>query len=320
MLGAILMIGADTLARTIVAPAEMPIGILTAAVGAPFFLADPAAATRADRTMSAILQRRRGLDAIGDARLVDGVDLDIPAARWSRSSARTAPANRRCCACCPATCARRAGSVQLRGRDIARLSAARTGARIARCCRSMFSVTFPFTVEEIVEMGAGERSRARVTAAGRCRAATKSGSTPFRDRQLPTLSGGEQQRAHFARVLVQLACGEAMHGPGVLLLDEPTSSLDLRHQIDLVESARRRAQSRHRRDRDPARPQPRHALCRPHRAAAPRPPRRRRRPPLDHHLRRIRELFEVDVAIRHTDDGVPYLLPQTMQPAAVGRQ
>ena len=39
LLGAILMTGADMLARTIVAPAEMPIGILTAAVGAPFFLA-----------------------------------------------------------------------------------------------------------------------------------------------------------------------------------------------------------------------------------------------------------------------------------------
>jgi iron complex transport system permease protein len=37
-LGAILLVGADTLARTIVAPAEMPIGILTAAVGAPVFL------------------------------------------------------------------------------------------------------------------------------------------------------------------------------------------------------------------------------------------------------------------------------------------
>jgi iron complex transport system permease protein len=37
-LGAILMIGADTMARSIVAPAEMPIGILTAAVGAPIFL------------------------------------------------------------------------------------------------------------------------------------------------------------------------------------------------------------------------------------------------------------------------------------------
>jgi iron complex transport system permease protein len=39
VLGAVLLTGADTLARTIVAPAEMPIGILTAAIGAPFFLA-----------------------------------------------------------------------------------------------------------------------------------------------------------------------------------------------------------------------------------------------------------------------------------------
>lgn len=37
-LGAAMLVGADTLARTIVAPAEMPIGILTAAVGAPIFL------------------------------------------------------------------------------------------------------------------------------------------------------------------------------------------------------------------------------------------------------------------------------------------
>lgn len=37
--GAILLLGADTVARTIAAPAEVPIGILTAVVGAPFFLA-----------------------------------------------------------------------------------------------------------------------------------------------------------------------------------------------------------------------------------------------------------------------------------------
>ena len=37
--GAVLLVGADTIARTLVAPAEMPIGILTAAIGAPFFLA-----------------------------------------------------------------------------------------------------------------------------------------------------------------------------------------------------------------------------------------------------------------------------------------
>ncbi|MHA7776700.1 FecCD family ABC transporter permease [Roseibium sp. M-1] len=38
LLGALMLLGADTLARTIVAPAEMPIGIITAFAGAPFFL------------------------------------------------------------------------------------------------------------------------------------------------------------------------------------------------------------------------------------------------------------------------------------------
>jgi iron complex transport system permease protein len=36
--GAILLAGADVLARTMVTPAEMPIGVLTAAIGASFFL------------------------------------------------------------------------------------------------------------------------------------------------------------------------------------------------------------------------------------------------------------------------------------------
>jgi iron complex transport system permease protein len=38
LLGAALTVVADTVARTIAAPAEMPIGILTALIGAPFFL------------------------------------------------------------------------------------------------------------------------------------------------------------------------------------------------------------------------------------------------------------------------------------------
>jgi len=38
LLGAILLVLSDTLARTIVSPAELPIGILTAGFGAPFFL------------------------------------------------------------------------------------------------------------------------------------------------------------------------------------------------------------------------------------------------------------------------------------------
>lgn len=38
LLGAMLMVGADTLARILLQPAEIPIGILTALAGAPFFL------------------------------------------------------------------------------------------------------------------------------------------------------------------------------------------------------------------------------------------------------------------------------------------
>jgi iron complex transport system permease protein len=47
LLGAVMLLFADAIARQIVAPAELPIGIVTAAIGAPFFLW--------------ILLRRRGL-------------------------------------------------------------------------------------------------------------------------------------------------------------------------------------------------------------------------------------------------------------------
>lgn len=38
MAGAILLVAADTLARVVVAPAELPVGVVTALLGAPFFL------------------------------------------------------------------------------------------------------------------------------------------------------------------------------------------------------------------------------------------------------------------------------------------
>ena len=38
LLGASLLVGADLVARTIAVPAEVPIGIVTALVGGPFFL------------------------------------------------------------------------------------------------------------------------------------------------------------------------------------------------------------------------------------------------------------------------------------------
>ena len=53
-----------------------------------------------------------------------------------------------------------------------------------------------------------------------------------------TLSGGEQQRVHIARALVQIWQEKSYLDPRFLLLDEPTSSLDLAHEIQVLEILR----------------------------------------------------------------------------------
>ena len=55
-------------------------------------------------------------------------------------------------------------------------------------------------------------------------------TVPLASRSYPTLSGGEQGRVSLARVLAQDA--------PILLLDEPTAALDLRHQGLVMEIAR----------------------------------------------------------------------------------
>ncbi len=191
--------------------------------------------------MSAILQAHAVSMTIGSAKLVDGIDLEISGGEMVAIVGPNGAGKSTLLRMLSGDLRPTGGGVELRERDIGAWSPRELALRRAMLSQHVH-VTFPFTVEEIVEMGTGGRSRAASRPLVE-EALREVGLERFRDRRLPTLSGGEQQRAHFARVLVQLACGEAMHGPGLLLLDEPTSSLDLRHQIDLVESARRRAEN-----------------------------------------------------------------------------
>lgn len=52
------------------------------------------------------------------------------------------------------------------------------------------------------------------------------------------MSGGEQQRVQFARALAQVPQPISDGIPNALFLDEPTASLDLGHQISVLETAR----------------------------------------------------------------------------------
>jgi iron complex transport system ATP-binding protein len=251
---------------------------------------------------------------IGNAKLVDGVDLAVNAGEMIAIVGPNGAGKSTLLRLLSGDLRPTSGAVRLKQRDLQAYSPRELALHRAMLSQHV-NVTFPFTVEEIVQMGAGERSRAASQPLVEA-ALHEVGLERFRDRQLPTLSGGEQQRAHFARVLVQLGCGEALHGPGLLLLDEPTSSLDLRHQIDLVETAKRRAGN------GTAVIAILHDLNLAMRFADRIVLLHRGKLAVDGDRRTtlttetIRRIFEVDVAIDLTSDGVPYLLPQTMRPVA----
>ena len=62
-------------------------------------------------------------------------------------------------------------------------------------------------------------------------------------RQYSQLSGGEQQRVQLARVLAQVWKPHKAGKPRWIFLDEPVSSLDIAHQIEVMNIAKNYANS-----------------------------------------------------------------------------
>ncbi len=133
----------------------------------------------------------------------------------------------------------RTGRVVWNGVDVHDLPVWRLAAIRAVMSQST-EIGFSFPVAEVVGLGfdgVGRRSPAsRVAAVARALETADVGHLAARD--VLTLSGGERQRVLFARALAQLEAGRASGEPRALLLDEPVASLDLSHQIALMESAR----------------------------------------------------------------------------------
>jgi iron complex transport system ATP-binding protein len=100
------------------------------------------------------------------------------------------------------------------------------------------AVSFPFLVSEVVAMGRSPWARtveSRDDIAAMAEAMDAADVAHLAGRRYTQLSGGEKARVSLARVLAQRA--------PVMFLDEPTASLDLRHQEDVMRVARRLADS-----------------------------------------------------------------------------
>lgn len=133
-----------------------------------------------------------------------------------------------------------AGRVTLHGRDVAAMSPGELAGLRAVLSQSV-TIGFAFRVEEVVRLGLPPgmpRARAAALAGA---ALEQVGLSHFAARDCTTLSGGEQQRVHLARALVQIAAAPDDGRARYLLLDEPTNGLDLAHQLLVVEVARAHA-------------------------------------------------------------------------------
>lgn len=134
------------------------------------------------------------------------------------------------------------GTVMLNGRDVSTMSP-RHQAEVRAVLPQATNLAFPFTVREVVGLGtiagfSGAKDAGRLVD----QALMRVDLNGFAGRYYQELSGGEQQRVQLARVLCQVWTPILEGVPRWLLLDEPVSSLDIRHQLTILDIARQYAQ------------------------------------------------------------------------------
>ena len=177
--------------------------------------------------------------AVGKRRLLDDVTVSFPAAAFSMIVGPNGAGKSTLLRALCRDVALQAGEVRYAGRPLEAWSEAEL-ARVRAVLSQSVELGFPLRVWEVVLMGRYPhftgRPAARDEAA--CEAAMRYVDVwDWAERDYLTLSGGERQRVQFARVLAQV--WEAAPGQQrYLLLDEPLTFLDIRHQLEFLERTR----------------------------------------------------------------------------------
>lgn len=128
------------------------------------------------------------------------------------------------------------GVVTLNGVDIAGQPAWALAATRAVLPQSS-TLAFPFPVIDVVRIGLHRGTSAQTTTVPQ-QALARVGLSDYADTPYQMLSGGEQQRVQLARVLAQVWQPMVNDAPRWLMLDEPVSSLDIGHQLEVMEIAK----------------------------------------------------------------------------------
>lgn len=193
--------------------------------------------------MSALIQAESVTYEAGGRRLVGPVSLAVEAGRFLVIAGPNGAGKSTLLRLLTGEVAPAAGQVLYGSQPVGRIPPWRLAGMRAVLPQSS-RLAFPFRVGEVARIGLdgvgrGLSRREREAIVGRALAAADLVS--LSDRAYQTLSGGEQQRAQFARVLCQLEAGRTIAPAQVLFLDEPIASLDLRHQLALLDVAASRA-------------------------------------------------------------------------------
>lgn len=165
-------------------------------------------------------------------RIIDGVDLDV---RYGEVLGLVGPngaGKSTLLAGMSGELEATAGKVELAGKPIESWTSRQLARRRAVLLQDN-QVSFAFRVREVVEMGRSPwASKSTIDDDERIvtEAMQVTDVERFADRRFQQLSGGEKARTSLARVLAQ--------DTPVVLLDEPTAALDLRHQEEVMRVAR----------------------------------------------------------------------------------